>query len=862
MRYLCPHCSGIVTGEPETEQECPHCKEKAVAPAHSTDPGAVIGDFAIIRELGRGGVGIIFLARQISLDRQVALKILQKKFAENKEYIEGFFREARVAAQISHPNIVQAYAVGEDNGIYYFAMEFIDGCTMKSVLRQEGKIESKRAAEIISEVADALDFAWTERQMVHQDIKPDNIMLTSRGKTKLADLGLARLASRDVDFEDEDEVMGTPQYISPEQLTGVPTDVRSDIYSLGATFYHLVTGRFPYTGKDGNEIARQHVYGTFVPPKDILPELPDELNRIISRMMEKQADDRYQSAAELRDELKRFLSGRAAAPKLNIGGLKTPKVSAPPKISASRTETAPPPPPKMSAPAFRPPQPPAAEPPKPVVQEVKEPEKTAAPVVAPPAPAEPPKQTEAKEPEKKPEAEEKAITPPVAEKEESPKAKRKPISRKTLLLLILVPVSLLVVAGLLAGGVFAALRYKKGPEKYRMRALEILRLEQKEDGTLAFKTPEKQPEPTEEKKAEVTKPAVPQVPPPPPKPQTRPELIAGVDSLLEALRNRMPEQEFLVKADAFYTAFASGAQTEEEQKKLALLAEPFGRIDERLRVAPSRRKLRAEQERRSNALQEEEERTRREAAEREAQLKKQAEEQRLLAQKLEEEAAANERKKREEAQKRFAEFQAKTAGERRMISFDFVRIARTCDMHEWSAVLNGWESRVKAIHTSDAREKKIQTELLAFGKNLHREMSVCAQIRELYFSSGQISRITMELSGSRLATAVKLDGNTLIMSAHNETVRLNILNANTRKAFIARAERRFKVKNSSFYLSLINGDYQYSTAATAPDAFMKKEINNLVKDYFTVAWSKANEAEKTKMRREYGKNPIFKGVAR
>ncbi len=851
MRYLCSHCSGIVTGEAGAEQECPHCKEKAVAPAHSTDPGAVIGDFAIIRELGRGGVGIIFLARQISLDRQVALKILQKKFAENKEYIEGFFREARVAAQISHPNIVQAYAVGEDNGIYYFAMEFIDGCTMKHVLRQEGKIEPKRAAEIISEVADALDFAWTERQMVHQDIKPDNIMLTSRGKTKLADLGLARLASREVDFEDEDEVMGTPQYISPEQLTGVPTDVRSDIYSLGATFYHLVTGQFPYTGKDGNEIARQHVYGTFVPPKDILPELPDELNRIITRMMEKQADSRYQSAGELRDELKRFLSGRAAAPKLNIGGLKTPKVSAPPKISAPKQEapSAPPkisapkqeapsaPPPKMTAPAFKPAPPPVVEAAKPVMPEVNEPEKA-------------------------PETDVKSVPLPVAKKEEAPKPERNPISRKKLLLLILVPVSLLVVAGLLAGGVFAALRYKKGPEKYRLRALEILRLEQKEDGTLAFKAPEKKQEPTEEKKAETAKPAAPQVPPPPPKPKSRPELIAGVDTLLAALRNRMPEQEFLDKADAFYAAFAAGAQTEEEQKKLALLVEPFGRIDERLRVAPSRRKLRAEQERRSRALQEEEDRVKREAAEREAQLKKQAEEQRQLAQKLAEEAAANERRNREEARKRLAEIQAKIADERRMISFDFVRIARICDMYEWGTLLSAWESRVKAIPVADAGEKKLAAELLAFGKNLNGEMAVCAKIRELYFTSGQISRITMELSGSRLATAVKLDGNTLIMSASNEPVQLNILNANTRKAFIARAERRFKVKNSSFYLSIINGDFQYCTAATAPNAFMKKEINNLVKDYFSVAWSKANEAEKAEMRKEYGKNQIFKGVAR
>ncbi len=309
MRFLCQHCRAVAEGEPGCRIDCPHCGGSAEAPAGILDAGAVIGDFAIESVLGHGGIGVIFLARQISLDRLVALKILQNTFAEDQEYVKGFIREARVAAQISHPNIVQAYAVGEENGIYYFAMEYIEGCTMKQLLKEKGRIEVNQAAAVISAVADALDFAWTERKIVHQDIKPDNIMVTKHGRINLADLGLARLGSGEQHQDDnEDEVLGTPQYISPEQLTGVMTDVRSDIYSLGATFYNFVTGKYPYDGKDGNEIARQHIEGEFVPPKKVFPALPAEIDRIITKMMQKDINDRYQSAAELRSDLQKFLA--------------------------------------------------------------------------------------------------------------------------------------------------------------------------------------------------------------------------------------------------------------------------------------------------------------------------------------------------------------------------------------------------------------------------------------------------------------------------------------------------------------------------------------------------------------------------
>lgn len=307
MRFQCPKCRSTISGEIGDAADCSLCREKVETPASRVAPGAVIGDFVIVREIGRGGNGIVYLARQISLDRPVALKVLQEHYGKDPEFVGNFIREARAAARISHPNIVQAYAVGEDEGVYYFAMEYIDGETMKQVLKRESRIPPKRAAEIIEQIAEAIDFAWNEQHLVHQDIKPDNIMLTKRGQAKLADLGLARIVSGDTVMDDDDEVMGTPQYISPEQLTGIPTDTRSDIYSLGATFFHMVTGRFPYVGRDGNEIARQHVEGTFTRPIEIVREIPPEIDRIITKMMAKDIIERYQSAHDIAVDLKAFL---------------------------------------------------------------------------------------------------------------------------------------------------------------------------------------------------------------------------------------------------------------------------------------------------------------------------------------------------------------------------------------------------------------------------------------------------------------------------------------------------------------------------------------------------------------------------
>ena len=362
MQFQCPKCSGVVSID-ETNLgktvACGHCKEVVNAPGSRFAKGVIINDFIIEKELGVGGMGVVYLAKQITLDRYVALKILKEKYAQDSEFVIQFVREACSAAKLNHPN------VGEENGIFFFAMEYVDGKTMKEELAEKKKIKPETAAKVIRDIAVALDYAWNESKIVHHDIKPDNIMLTKNGKAKLADLGLAsKFGDSEVD-DSGDEVLGTPQDISPEQLLGEPTDVRSDIYSLGATFYHLVTGTFAYLGDTPTEIAHKHVNGVFEPPIERESSVPQVVSDIISKMMAKDINLRYQSADEVADDLKKYLDNSgfvstasvpvqtvpASAPpkavppqgglKLSLGGANYPPAPAPAAIKTEPAKSAP-----------------------------------------------------------------------------------------------------------------------------------------------------------------------------------------------------------------------------------------------------------------------------------------------------------------------------------------------------------------------------------------------------------------------------------------------------------------------------------------------------------------------------------------
>ncbi len=311
MRFQCRNCMSVVAIEDSEMGQpvaCGNCGKVVVVPTERLGMGAVIGDFVIERFLGSGGLATVYLAHQLSLDRPAALKILHNKYAQDQSFIQDFIHEARAAAQLNHANIVQAYAVGEEDNIYFFAMEYVQGNTLKNVLLHSGRFVVDQALRIVQEIGTALDFAWNNKQLVHRDIKPDNIIVTENRKVKLADLGLARV--RDDILEDHSgEIFGTPQYVAPEQLLGFPADNRSDIYSLGATFYHLVTGQCPFKGKTPAETAYKHISENLPSPKELAPDLPDQVVQVIRSMMAKRPGHRYQTAKELVDDLELVKKG-------------------------------------------------------------------------------------------------------------------------------------------------------------------------------------------------------------------------------------------------------------------------------------------------------------------------------------------------------------------------------------------------------------------------------------------------------------------------------------------------------------------------------------------------------------------------
>ncbi len=336
MRFQCSSCGRIVAVDDIDAGimvQCGHCGSVVQVPPTRLSRGSVIADFIIRRAIGQGGMGTVYLSHQITLDRPAALKILAESYTNNAEFVALFIKEARAAAKLNHPHIVQAYAVGEDDGLLYFAMENIDGETMKDVLEREGAIPVDQALNVIQQIAEALNYAWVEQKLIHCDIKPDNIMLTSTGRAKLADLGLARVTG-DMSDADDDEVMGTPQYISPEALTGAPMDTRSDIYSLGATFYQFVTGRLAFDGSTAAEIAKKHLTEPLIPPRSVNKDIPESVSRIIMKMMAKNPAMRYQDASELIDDLRNARRGKLAGPAteseiLNGGGKPASHVARP-----------------------------------------------------------------------------------------------------------------------------------------------------------------------------------------------------------------------------------------------------------------------------------------------------------------------------------------------------------------------------------------------------------------------------------------------------------------------------------------------------------------------------------------------------
>jgi serine/threonine-protein kinase len=252
----------------------------------------------------------VFKARQLSLDRIVAVKVLPRKLSENKEFVDRFYREGKAAAKLNHNNIVQAIDVGESGGYHYFVMEYIDGKTVYDDVAAGKSYPEKEALAIVIQIARALEHAH-ERGLIHRDVKPKNIMITRSGLAKLADMGLAR-ETQDVEtaMAEAGRAYGTPYYISPEQARGeVNIDARADIYSLGATFYHMVTGKVPFEGSSPSAVMQKHLKEPLVPPDHVNPILSAGVGEVIEVMMAKRRRDRYASCKDLLVDLESIARG-------------------------------------------------------------------------------------------------------------------------------------------------------------------------------------------------------------------------------------------------------------------------------------------------------------------------------------------------------------------------------------------------------------------------------------------------------------------------------------------------------------------------------------------------------------------------
>jgi len=273
--------------------------------------GSAITGYKILGKLGAGAMATVYKAKQISLDRIVALKKLPKKFSQNPQFIERFFAEGRAAAQLNHPNIVQAFDVGNEGDVYYFVMEYVEGRSVHEDIVTHKRFKEADAINIAIQVAEALEHAH-ERGLIHRDVKPKNIMINKEGVVKLADMGLARAMS-DVEAAEAEagRAFGTPYYISPEQIRG-EKDIGppADIYSLGVTLYHMVTGSVPFEGKNPSSVMHKHLKSELIPPDHVNPKLGAGISEVIEMMMAKRVKDRYQNCSDLLVDLRALKNGQ------------------------------------------------------------------------------------------------------------------------------------------------------------------------------------------------------------------------------------------------------------------------------------------------------------------------------------------------------------------------------------------------------------------------------------------------------------------------------------------------------------------------------------------------------------------------
>ena len=298
MRFQCSHCDQIVAVNDEdmgSMVSCGHCGEAENVPDQKFGPRVVISDFVIIEEIGLGRMATVYLAHQITLDRKVALKILSSELADDSDFIMDFFREARAAGRLNHPNIVQAYAVDEEDGTYFLAMEHIEGKNLKQILEEQGQLPLDYCLMLLHQIAEALSFIWKGHKICHENIKPENILITKTNAAKLSDLGLSKANRRKET---------STNYISPEKILGSKIDIRSDLYSLGITFYEILAGCLPFEADSRTELRNMQLKATPPDIRKFRSDVPSSYTRIIDKLLAKHPDDRYLTPDELINDIK------------------------------------------------------------------------------------------------------------------------------------------------------------------------------------------------------------------------------------------------------------------------------------------------------------------------------------------------------------------------------------------------------------------------------------------------------------------------------------------------------------------------------------------------------------------------------
>jgi serine/threonine-protein kinase len=348
----CPACSQLFA---ETAVFCPNDGKKLVDEEESGDKfiGLVLdAKYQVDRLIGKGGMGNVYEAKHLHMGLPVAIKILHPHLVTDSTAVERFRREARSARTVNHPNAISImdFGVTSDN-ILYLAMELINGISLQEVLKKETTIDFTRAVKMMHQVCLAVDAAH-QKAIIHRDLKPDNILILDYGtpaeKVKVIDFSIAKMkeSGKDPNLTSAGVVVGTPQYISPEQAQGLELDSRSDIYSLGIILYQMLTGNVPFTGKTSAMLLMQHIQAKPKPPREVKPEIPLKLEAVILKALSKQAKDRQQTAAELAKELEDALAAPVAAA---ATATSSQTMSREDNKSAKETVTSPPPPePKKS----------------------------------------------------------------------------------------------------------------------------------------------------------------------------------------------------------------------------------------------------------------------------------------------------------------------------------------------------------------------------------------------------------------------------------------------------------------------------------------------------------------------------------